>query len=559
MRKYTIIVHIFYTQKMKKIFTTGIIVFLIFLRINGQTSLLTTAERSEFKSTSNYSDVMTFIDQLKKSSKYIRVETIAQSVEGRDVPVLIIGNPLPKSAEQMINDNRIVIYIQANIHAGEVEGKEAVLMFARDILSGKNPDLLKSIVFLLCPNFNPDGNEQISLSNRTYQNGPVNGVGVRHNGQLLDLNRDAMKVESPEVRGVISKIFNKWDPAVFMDCHTTDGSYHVEPVTFTWMVNPNGDNSLIRYMRDKMIPEISGTLLKKYSVENCYYGEFNDMMKPENGWFYDASDPRYMSNYYGLRNRLAILNENYVYADYESRVKGCYWLIHSLADFVASHKSEIKNMLDEVDLKTIQRGLNANVIDSFAIEYSVRPVPEKVTIQTFEAELITDANGRRRVQKSDRQKTVTIPYFIDYYGSRNVRLPFVYLVKTHDPEIISLLKTHGILLEKLIGDTKIEAERFEISELKGSNRLNQGHYTNEIKGRFVKEFIDFPTGTLVVRMAQPLANIAAYLLEPQSNDGLMTWNFFDRYLVPQWGVGYNQYPVFKVIDKVDIKTKELQN
>jgi dipeptidyl-peptidase-4 len=542
---------------MKKPFTIIFLLICALSQVNSQVSLLTVAEKSEFKATSNYSDVMTFIDQLKKSSKYIRVETIAKSVEGRDVPLLIIGNPLPKSPEQMIKDNRIVIYIQANIHAGEVEGKEAVLMFARDILSGKNPDILKNIVFLLCPNFNPDGNEQISPSNRTYQNGPVNGVGVRHNGQLLDLNRDAMKAESPEVRGVISNVFNKWDPAVFMDCHTTDGSYHVEPVTFTWMVNPNGDNSLIRYMRDKMIPEMSGTLLKKYNIENCYYGEFNDMMKPENGWFYDASDPRYMSNYYGLRNRLGILNENYVYADYESRVKGCYRLIHSLSDYVTSHRSEIKNMLREIDAKTVQRGLNSSVTDSFAIEFKVRPVPEKVTIKTFEAELITDADGRRRLQKSDRQKTVTIPYFIDYYGSKNVILPFAYLVNTHDPVIISLLKTHGILLEELTGDSKIEVERFEISELQGSSRLNQGHYTNTIKGRFVKVSIDFPAGTLVVRMAQPLANLAAYLLEPQSNDGLMTWNFFDRYLVPQWGTGYNQYPVFKVLEKADLKTVKL--
>jgi hypothetical protein len=323
------------------------------------------------------------------------------------------------------------------------------------------------------------------------------------------------------------------------------------------MVNPNGDNSLIRYMRDRMIPEMSETLLKKYNVENCYYGEFNDMLMPENGWFYDASDPRYMSNYYGLRNRLGILNENYVYADYESRVKGCYRLIYSLADYVVSHGSEIRNMLRETDLKTVQRGMNPSVTDSFAIEYKVRPAPEKVTIKTFEAEMITDANGRRRLQKSDRQKTVTVPYFIDYYGSKNVRLPFAYLVKTHDPEIISLLKTHGILLDELSGDSKIEVERFEISELKGSIRLNQGHYTNAIKGRFVKESIDFPAGTLVVRMAQPLANLAAYLLEPQSNDGLMTWNFFDRYLVPQWGMGYNQYPVYKVIDKVDLTTQKI--
>ncbi len=193
------------------------------------------------------------------------------------------------------------------------------------------------LLYLFVRIFNPDGNEQISARNRTYQNGPVNGVGVRYNGQFLDLNRDAMKAESPEVRGVISEVFNKWDPAVFMDCHTTDGSYHVEPVTFTWMVNPNGDNSLIRYMRDRMIPEMSGTLLKKYKVENCYYGEFNDMLKPEEGWIYDASEPRYMSNYYGLRNRLGILNENYVYADYKSRVMGCYYLIWSLGDYITRH------------------------------------------------------------------------------------------------------------------------------------------------------------------------------------------------------------------------------
>jgi hypothetical protein len=543
---------------MRKTFVIGIFFISIFCVGHSQNKLLTVAEKSEFKSTSNYNDVMTFIEQLKKSSKLIRVETIATSVEGRSVPLLIIGNPLPKSPDQLKTDNRIVIYVQTNIHAGEVEGKEAVLMFARDLLEAKNSDLLKNVVFLMCPNFNPDGNEQISPSNRTYQNGPVNGVGVRHNGQMLDLNRDAMKAESPEVRGVISNVFNKWDPSVFMDCHTTDGSYHVEPVTFTWMVNPNGDNSLIRYMRDKMVPEMSGTLLKKYKVENCYYGEFNDLMKPETGWFYDASDPRYMSNYYGLRNRLGILNENYVYADFESRVKGCYWLIHSLADYVSAHKTEIKAMLADVDKNTIQRGLNPTVNDSFAIEYKVRPLPEKVTIQTYEAEYITDENGRRRLQKSNRQKTVSVPYFIDFYGTKNVKFPFAYLLTVHDPEIISLLKTHGIQLEELSENSKIDAERFEISELKGATRLNQGHYTNTIKGRFIKGSISFPAGTIVIRTAQSLANLAAYLLEPQSNDGLMTWNYLDRYLVPQWGMGFNQYPVYKVIEKTDLKTQEIK-
>jgi hypothetical protein len=147
-----------------------------------------------------------------------------------------------------------------------------------------------------------------------------------------------------------------------------------------------------------------------------------------------------------------------------------------------------------------------------------------------------------------------VPYFIDYYPARSVRFPFAYLIDNIDPEVITLLKMQGIKVEKLAAGLKAEAERFEISELRGSARLNQGHYTNTIKGRFVNESRDFPAGTVVVRTAQPLANLAAYLLEPQSNDGLMTWNFFDKYLVPQWGGGYNSYPVIKILNPVDMKT-----
>ena len=530
------------------ILSTGFSVF-------GQVNLKTVAEKSDFKSTSDYSDVKIFIDQLRKSSQYIRIETLATSTEGREVPLLIIGNPLPKSPIGLVNDKRIVVYIQANIHAGEVEGKEAALMYVRDLLSEKNAEILKNVILLICPLFNPDGNEKISPLNRTYQNGPSNGVGVRYNGQFLDLNRDAMKAESPEVRGVLTNVFDKWDPAVFMDCHTTDGSYHVEPTTFTWMVNPDGDNSLITYMRDKMMPEMSKTLSGKYKIDNCFYGEFFDMMDPAEGWVLDASEPRYMTNYFGIRNRLGILNENYVYADFKSRVMGCYYLIHSLMEYTSAHKSEIKNILNDVDKRTIARGANPAVSDSFAIEYKVRPSPYKVTIRTYEAELINDSNGRKNYRRTEKQKDVTVPYFIDYYPTKNVRFPFAYLITTSDPVITDLLKTHGIKLEKLSSDSKIEVQQFEISDLKGTTRLNQGHYTNSINGKYISGPVDFPAGTIVVRTSQRLGSLAAYLLEPQSNDGLVFWNFFDRYLVPQWGIGYNPFPVYKILEKTDLKTK----
>ena len=539
---------------MKRYFLLSLTLLSLILPAFTQVKFQTKAEQSEFKSTSDYKDVTSFINQLSKSSPFIKVENIAKSTEGRDIQLLIIGNPLPESPEQLVNDSRIVIYIQANIHAGEVEGKEATLMFARDLLSGKNPEILKNVVLLICPLFNPDGNEKISPLNRTYQNGPINGVGVRQNGQFLDLNRDAMKAESPEVQGVIKNIFNRWDPSVFMDCHTTDGSYHVEPVTFTWMVNPNGDRSLISYMRSKMMPEMSKTLFETYKVENCFYGEFYDMMDPEKGWVLDASEPRYMSNYSGVRNRLGILNENYVYADFKSRVYGCYYLINSLVDYSSAHKSEIKNLIKNVDAKTIARGNNPSVTDSIAIEYDVRPAPDKVLVKTYEAELLADIDGRKTYKRSDRQKNVIIPYFIDYYPVKSVRFPFAYFITINDPHIIGLLKLHGIKTEKLTTGIKTEVEQFEISEIAPVPRLNQGHYTNTIKGNFIKKTVEVPAGTIVVKMSQPLANLAAYLLEPQSNDGLVTWNYFDRYLVPQWGMGFYTYPVYKLINKTDLKT-----
>jgi hypothetical protein len=212
-------------------------------------------------------------------------------------------------------------------------------------------------------------------------------------------------------------------------------------------------------------------------------------------------------------------------------------------------------MLSDVDKRTIARGSNPAITDSFAIEYSLRPLPAKVTIRTYEAELVNETNGWKNYRRTDRQKDVTVPYYIDYYPAKNVRFPFAYLITTSDPAITDLLKTHGIMMETLSSDSKFEVQQFEISELKGATKLNQGHYTNIIEGKYISGPVDFPAGTIVVRTAQPLGNLAAYLLEPQSNDGMVFWNFFDRYLVPQWGPGYNPYPVYKVLNNTNLKTK----
>ncbi len=507
-----------------------------------QNKPLTTAENSNYTLTSYHSEVLSFVKELQQNSKFVKVETIAKTHEGRDIPLMIVGNPLPKNPLEI--GGRVVVYIQANIHSGEVEGKEASLMFVRDLVAKKDNEIFKNVVLLVCPNLNADGNDKMSNKNRTNQNGP-SAVGVRHNALMLDLNRDAMKLESNEMQGVLENVINRWDPAVIMDCHTTNGSYHQEPVTFTWMMNPNGDRNLINYMRDKMMPAVSSILLNDYGTLNCFYGEFIDQKNYEQGWISYASEPRYFSNYLGLRNRFSILNENYVYADYKSRVLGCYNLIASLVDYSSANKDELKRLIDIADSKTMQLGLSA--VDSFAIKYTGVPTPEKVTILTYEAEVYKDDNGRERFRKTDRKRTVTVPYIADYVPTQSISYPYAYILKINDPEVNQVLKMHGVKVEYLKDSITLEVEQFNIDSLKPETRLNQGHYTNNVYGKFVTTKVKFDKGSIVVKPSQKLGRVAAYLLEPQSDDGLLVWNYLDKYLVPQWGWYYYPVPVYRVM------------
>lgn len=513
----------------------------------------TKAEESNFGATSRYADVMSFIAELQRRSPLLRLETIGTSSEGRAVPLLIIGNPPPATPASLAYDRRAVVYIQANIHAGEVEGKEASLMLARDILLAKDLPYLDRLILLIAPLFNPDGNEKISPANRPHQPGPAEGVGVRPNGQNLDLNRDAMKLESPEVQGLVRNVLLRWDPLLLIDCHTTNGSYHQEVVTYSWALNPNGESSLVAYQRDRMMPEIESLLEKKYNTLAVGYGSFRDFRAPEKGWQTMEPQPRYLSNYMGLRNRLSILDENYVYADFKSRVMGCYHFLRAILDYTWTHAQEIKQLIAEADQKTILRGLHPSEKDLFFIEYELRPLANPVTVHAYEVEVIPAGEGRRpQVRPTDKINLLTIPYYSDWIGKKWVRLPFAYLITVADPDITGKLLQHGLVVEKLTTSLSLQVEAFNPKEIKSSERLYQGHRLNQIKGEYQVIEKDFIAGTVIVPTAQPLGNLAAYLLEPESDDGLVVWNFFDRHIVPQWSRELAPYPVYKLMKPVHL-------
>ena len=519
---------------------------------------LTKAEASDYAATSLYADVMGFIQELQQQSMRLRVETLGTSAEGRKIPLVIIGNPVPSSPQDLVHDERVVVYIQANIHAGEVEGKEAALMLVRDLALGGHPDYLDRVVVLIAPIFNPDGNEKISPNNRRNQVGPEQGVGIRTNGLGLDLNRDGMKLESPEVRGLVQNVMLRWDPAVLLDSHTHNGSFHEEVVTWVWSLNPNGDTSLIRYMSDRVRPAINKILKDKYDTLCIPHGDFMDFREPEKGWRPLGPQPRYLSNYFGLRNRLGILNENYPYADFKTRVMGAYHLFHALLEYCQDNREEIKSLIKEADRRTVQSGLAPAATDEFGVEYDVRPIKDEITIHGYVMEQYQTESGRRRVRRTEKTQTYTMPFFAEFFAKRSVKLPFGYLIPLPVPEVEAKLLQHGILVERLTQPTKLKVESFKVAELKGQERPYQGHRLNNVKGEYSEEERNFPEGSLFIPMAQPLGKLAAYLLEPESDDGLLVWNFFDRNLVPQWGRGQQVYPVYKLLVPVPM-AKEVVN
>lgn len=520
---------------------------------------LTVAESSQYTATSLHAEVLAFIKELQKLSPNLVVENIATTTEGRTVPMLIISNPPVHSPLYARNLNKTVVYIQANIHAGEVEGKEASLMLARELVLNPSHPYLKNLVILIVPNLNPDGNDKISPKNRVQQPGPEKGVGVRPNGQNLDLNRDAIKLESPEMTAVVGKIINHWDPALALDLHTTDGAYHEETVTYSWPVNPNIDPELLTYQRDIMLPAIVKTLKDKYGTLAAPYGMFRDWRDPSKGWETFEPQPRYFTNYVGVRNRLSILDENYVHADYKTRVISCFNFLKAILDYTASKTAEIQKLIEEADRRTIAAGLNPGG-KTFAVEFDLQPLPKPVTIQAYELEVSErPGGGFPQIKPTNRKKPVTVPYYASYQPKRTVNLPYGYLISQPDPDLVAILLKHGLLVESLTSELTLPVEVFLPTEIKAADRPFQGHRLDQIKGEYKKENRTFPAGSLFVPTGQPLGSLAAYLLEPESDDGLAVWNFFDRYIYREWQRGYAELPVYRLLEPVNFPAIRLKN
>ncbi|MBO7668010.1 MAG: hypothetical protein J6T26_06055, partial [Firmicutes bacterium] len=289
-------------------------------------TLQTPAEASNWTRTTSSAEVYEFCQTVAENSGgRIILDYTYETELGTRIPYMIIGNPAPADPSQVTSD-KAVVYVNCNIHSGEIEGKEAMLIFAREVAQGKHDDLLKDLVVIICPNSSPDGNDNLGKNRITTQFTPKL-VGTRSEGTGLNVNRDMTKLETVCARSIV-KLMNDWDPVLFIDAHATDGSYMRHAITYNWGLNAGNDPELLAYNRDvfceRALREGSylasqGKIAVPYGNWGFYYSGIVD-----EGWRTFEDYARYTTNYAGLRNRLALLLEVYSYDEFSVRVATQY-------------------------------------------------------------------------------------------------------------------------------------------------------------------------------------------------------------------------------------------
>ena len=554
-------------------------------------NLKTTAEASDFKSTSTYDDVVKFMKAVAEASpKLVFYTTYGTTYEGRPMPMAVVGTGLKDaSAASVKASGRLRIHIQANIHAGEVEGKESAQILLRELAMGQHAEWLKTTVLLITPIFNADGNEKFSLTNRGRQNGPINGEGTRANGQGLNINRDFMKLETPEGRA-FAKLWNDYDPQVGFDLHTSDGSTHGYYLTYAPPLNPDTSDAIMSLMKNEWFPFVTKNIKDKHGWDTFYYGNVSTGARgrgrggapgggaggagggaaggagaagggqaagrgqatptpevvgaPPQGnqpriWATFEHVPRYHNNYVGLRNRFALLSEAYAYATFEDRIKATNYFVEEAVNFAAANADRLKKAVEAADKESIigkTEGTRAQMKRGGMIDVLMGEVEDEKNPNTGN-------NMNRRKDVVHPEQMVDMLWF---EPNATEDVPHEFYVPASATKAIDLLKAHGIQMRKLTAPVR-GVEEFAITantQRPVANSPDTGtHGLRTIEGAWqaAPASVTAPAGAWAIPMNQPLARLAFYLLAPTSDDGLTAWNYFDDSL----GSDAKSYPVLR--------------
>jgi hypothetical protein len=495
---------------------------------------LTAPERTDHVETTRYDEVVAFMAEVAARSPLIQLDTFGYTFEGRALPVAIVGRLDDFTPAAVRAAGRTVVYIQGNIHAGEVEGKESALLLLRAIADGRHAEWLDSLVLLVAPIYNADGNEQVRLTNRPLQHGPIGGMGQRPNAQGYDLNRDHMKLDSPEAHSLVL-LLQAYDPHVGIDLHTTNGTRHAYHLTYSPPLHPNTDSTIVAFLREQWLPAVTDSIERKYGWHYYYYGNLEGE-GDDRGWYTFDHRPRFNNNYLGLRNRFAILSEAYSYATFADRMLATSRFLDEVLTFARAHATEIRTIVARADAASLAGR-------ELAVRATWARAPEPATI--LMGGTVAERNpysGAPMLRRTDEIRAERMPEYGTFTPTERERVPQAYLVPPARTELVALLAAHGVRMEALPAPRTLDVERFAIDSTWVAEREFQQHRERTARGRYQTVRLTAAAGTWVVPTNQPLGRLAFMLLEPRSDDGALTWNVLDRALGSDW----EYWPVLRV-------------
>lgn len=518
---------------------------------------LTVPEKTKYERTTSSYELLEFIDMLKWNSENVHVVNMYTSAMRKVCPVVILANPRVTSPEEASKSGKTVVYLQGNIHPGEAEAKEALLMLAREILLGKMKYLLDNLIIIICPIFNVDGTDSWSVRDGTPH--------INSGSGTMNLNRDAVKVESVEVTALYRTLFNRWDPTLFYDGHTMGRVQHGYGIAYATSTVPTAHPGPRGYVFDKLFPAIREATRKNFGLETFTHCGIDDTWPPT-VWGHDqalwTNEAKFVANAYGLRNRMSILAETPGHESFERRIYAHYALVAEILEYTNKHGKEMQEICRNADKEVVEAVTTK--AESGALKNFVAGKYEswgKVDILAYRkrnvSEYIPGTSVRARIPAHMLEAPEVVrgvEFMTKPVGTAEATMPRGYLIPAELDFIAEKLRTHNVKVEVLDKPVKVTGEEFVIDSLaKGSRDTVSGFELIKLEGGFAKSAVKtFPPGTFRVDMAQPAANVAFYCLEPQAADGFVGWNVLTDYLLSigadKRSVVYPVYKYFKILE-----------
>jgi hypothetical protein len=491
-----------------------------------QDTLTTVAERSGFARTGRYDEVIALCDAFAaKYPQAVRCETFGTTPEGRPMKLLVASTSGALTADAARSRGIPVTLMQGGIHAGEIDGKDAGFLALRELLDGKAArGALSKQVFLFVPVFNLDGHERFKAWNRPNQRGPAE-MGWRATAQNLNLNRDYMKADAPEMRAMLALI-ERWDPVVYVDLHVTDGAKFRHDVAIQVEPVNSGDDALRsagRALRTGTIDRLTA----RGAMPLPFYPSFVDGDNPASGFDDGVSTPRFSLGYMQLRNRMAMLVETHSWRPYAYRVRTTHDAIVAVLEQVAANGTQWRQLEAATDERATR--LAGQVVP---LDYKATGTPRIIDFKGYAYSRTPSAVSGALMTRYDETKPQVwkVPLRDTVVPSITATAPGAgYVVPAAwAGRVAPLLDAHGLRYERIgVALPRVDAQAWRASSIHFGTDSFEGHQRLDAQGDWSPAVQSLAPGALFVPIAQPKARLLMGLMEPRAPDAIAAWGGFN--------------------------------